>query len=167
MSWLIALGVLAFMLAPLIWILPNPRQQHQTRLREVARRCGLQVRVVALPQTRRQRVRREPEQRLVSYTRPITTRRPGAPWKLWLQEGGDEEGALAGDSSLQAVVAANRSRFPDDALLLEYTGLGLSLYWRERGADADTVEQLSRALNDIVNEAQWEVANVKKNTDAG
>lgn len=156
MAWVIGIAVVAFMLAPLIWILPNPRQQRQTRLREAARLRGLQVRVTTLPQTRRQRVRREAEQAVVSYTRPLYNRHRGTGWKLWLQgEPVDDEDQLPADSPLQTVIAEQRSKLPEDSLLLEYTGLGLTLYWSEKG-DRGVVESLAEALNNIVRDGKME-----------
>ncbi|GAB3374123.1 hypothetical protein NCG89_01855 [Spongiibacter taiwanensis] len=155
MGWLIGIAVIAFMLAPIIWILPSPRQQRQTRLREAARLKGLQVRVTTLPQTRRQRVRREAQERVVSYTRPIHNRQPGNRWILWLtpqDEPQDDE--LAVDDPLREIIG--QQRFPEDAELLEYTGLGLSLYWRERRADKQTVEALSQVLEIIIRDGGLE-----------
>lgn len=155
MAWLIGFGVIAFMLAPLIWILPSPRQQRQTRLRELARLKGLQVRVTTLPQTRRQRVRREAQERVVSYTRPIHNRQPGRGWKVWLVALDEpEEGELADDDPLRSII--EQQSLPEDAVLLEYTGLGLSVYWRERRADKQTIEDLARTLEAIIGQGKLE-----------
>ena len=59
MFWIIASLVLAFMLAPILWIVPSPRQRRQMRLRERARELGITVQIATFPQTRRQRVRKE------------------------------------------------------------------------------------------------------------
>ena len=61
MFWIIASLVLAFMLAPILWIVPSPRQRRQMRLRERARELGITVQIATFPQTRRQRVRKEEE----------------------------------------------------------------------------------------------------------
>lgn len=157
MAWLIGIAVIAFMLAPIIWILPSPRQQRQTRIREAARLRGIQVRVTTLPQTRRQRVRREAQERVVSYTRPIHNRKPGQGWKYWLKPCDEVEAdALAESSPLQPLLSSLQNKLPADAELLEYTGVGLSLYWRERSANKDTVEDLAELLEMIVREGKLE-----------
>ena len=68
MAWLIAVVVIGFMLAPIMWILPSRRQTQQAEIRASARTLGLSVKVVAMPKTRRAKVRREEDVFGVCYT---------------------------------------------------------------------------------------------------
>lgn len=156
MAWLIGVGVVAFMLAPIIWILPSPRQRRQSLIRDKARQLGLQVRVTPLPQTRRQRVRKESQVQVVSYTRPIHCRQPGAPWRQWLTAVEEEENTLDLLSATPAAVRQHLDELPSGGILLEYTGLGLAFYWQELGAQPDTITALSSALEHIVQAAKLE-----------
>ncbi|MBD2858525.1 hypothetical protein IB286_05835 [Spongiibacter sp. KMU-158] len=157
MTWLIAIAVIAFMLAPLVWIIPTPRQAKQARLRERARQLGLQVQMLAQPQTRRQKVRKEAEEQGVCYSLPLVKRNSTAPWRYWFSEAAAaEDDAPALPQELLAIIEAQQAFWPKDALQLEFTGQALRLYWLERGLELGSVEQLAVALKNILEKLGFE-----------
>lgn len=150
MGWLIAVLVAAMVLGPVLWMKPSAAQQRQTRLRLKARQLGLDVRLCNLPQTRRQRVRREDPVQGVVYRLPVPDRRKvvaleyltvreagGSPWEV--------EGQPAPGPGLQPVLQAVCAALPGDVIGLEVAPQGPACYWRERG-DEDTVAQLAAEL---------------------
>lgn len=157
MTWLIAIAVLGFMLAPLIWIIPTPRQARQAKLREHARKLGLQVQVLALPQTRRQKVRREKEYNGVCYALNLGLRKPRPAWRYWFAaEHAADDDAVALPETVQVAIDRQRKQWPGDALVLEFNGQSLRLYWFERGLEFSTVEQLAGALKQLAEDLHYE-----------
>ncbi|MBW2941977.1 hypothetical protein [Zhongshania aquimaris] len=157
MAWLIAVVVIGFMLAPIMWILPSRRQTQQAEIRASARTLGLSVKVVAMPKTRRAKVRREEDVFGVCYTRFLHTKKPLTPWKYWLidvPEGDDDPVSL--DPAMLALIEKHSPLLPRDASMLELTPLGLNIYWRENHADLNVVKNIAQVLNAIVEEAHLE-----------
>ncbi len=150
MIWLIAVAVLGFMLAPLVWIIPTPRQNKQARMRERARQLGLQVRIVTLPQTRRQKVRKEEELPGVCYSLDLAKRSAKPAWRYWFdpQLAAEDDVSLLDDGVLTAI-SAQQENWPKDARQLEFTGLSFNIYWLERGLDPEAVEKLAVALRGL------------------
>lgn len=147
MGWVIAVVVISMVLAPLMWIMPTPTQKRQARMREAARQCGLQVRIGPLPQTRRDKVRRQPEETGVSYIRQHPRSRTQWPrWIAWRE-------VPEGESRLPERLAPEQrqllqdilEQLPADAVAVECNQQGLIVYWRERGDEA-TVRQLAQLL---------------------
>lgn len=152
----IAIAVLAFMLAPIIWIVPTPSQKRQARLRERARQLGLEVRVVTLPQTRRARARREAERQILRYTLPLTKPARSDHWHYWLMESEPEDNTAPGDMAQR--MNDCRQQWPKGTALVEGSPRGLSVYWRESGADVPEVEALAHLLTSLVKELHLEQA---------
>src|SRR5690554_4998599 len=129
--------VAAMVIAPVLWIMPSPRQRRQEHMRARARALGIDVRVGELPQTRRARVRRESPRHGAAYRLTGAGARsgrratlvcrdgPAAPWQL---ESGDEPPpALAGP------LARFSARAPADVVALELDAAAPTAFWREVG----------------------------------
>ncbi len=159
MTWLIGIAVIAFMLAPIMWILPSRRQSQQAAVRAAARSLGLSVKVVAMPKTRRERIRREDDVYGVCYTRGVHNKRSLPAWKFWLidiPEGEDD--VVPCSAEIAALISECRGLLPSDATMLEFSPVGLHVYWRERQADEKVVAEIAQCLNTIIEKGGLEVA---------
>ena len=157
MGWLIGVVVIGFMLAPVMWILPSRRQSQQAEIRALARTLGLSVKVVAMPKTRRAKVRREEDMFGVCYTRVLHNKRPLAGWKYWLIDVPDgDDDAVVPDGAMVEIIEKCRQMLPRDASMLELTPLGLNVYWRDIHADVDVVTSIAECLNAIIAEGRLE-----------
>ncbi len=144
---------LALVLSPVAWMMPSPQQRRQAKLRERARRLGIDVRIGELPQTHRQRVRRQPAEQGVIYRLPL---RDG--WRLprshlrcragaeepWEQQADLPPLSPALEAALQQVMA----RVPRDVVAIELASTGPAFHWRERG-DERVVEQVHALLGEL------------------
>lgn len=141
--------VAAMVVAPVLWIMPTPRQRRQEHMRARARALGIDVRIGELPQTRRARVRKESPRQGAAYrlanigsrtalrSALVCRDNAASPWQL---ESGDEPSA-----SLQAPLAAFTAAAPADVLALELNPAAPTAFWRESG-DVESVERLFAAL---------------------
>ncbi|CAA0108302.1 hypothetical protein [Zhongshania aliphaticivorans] len=157
MSWLIAVVVIGFMLAPIMWILPSRRQSQQAEIRAFARTLGLSVKVVAMPKTRRAKIRREDDVFGVCYTRFLHNKTPLAAWKYWLiavPDGDDDITPI--DPVMLELIESQRQMLPKDASMLELTPLGLNIYWRENHATTDVVKNIAQCFDIIIEEGRLE-----------
>ncbi|WP_372860547.1 hypothetical protein [Spongiibacter sp.] len=150
MFWVIATAVLAFMLAPILWIIPSPRQRRQVQLRERARELGVAVQIMVLPQNRRQRVRREAEQNGLAYSMNLPKSRAGERWRWWLD--GAEDDVPAPPLERERQLAALRDRLPTDAIVVEAGERRIRIFWREANADVAAVDNLAAILAELVAE---------------
>ncbi|CAA0088280.1 Uncharacterised protein [Zhongshania aliphaticivorans] len=159
MGWLIAVVVIGFMLAPVMWILPSRRQTQQAQIRTHARSLGLSVKVVAMPKTRRAKVRREEDVFGVCYSRFLPNSKSIGSWKYWLidvAEDEDEDDTLSLDADLLQTIKKYQHLLPRDASMLELTPLGLNIYWREVNASADVVTNISECFDAIISDTGLE-----------
>lgn len=157
MVWLVTFIVIAMLLAPVMWMMPSRQQKRQICLRERARQHGLQVSIGELPQTRRQRVRREAVEMGVAYLLR-TAREKGAVrsrWLLW-RDPSVEQDAGGLPVAIAARVEELRSRMPADMLALEAGAAGYTAYWRERG-DEETVDRIAALLQEVCDLAGGEL----------
>lgn len=150
MAWVIAMLALALVVSPVVWMMPSPAQRRQARLRQRAMQLGLQVRVGELPQTHRQRVRREPARAGVSYRLPVHDQRElfAGEYRLCRERAGgawvaEPERTLA--PVLREALDAAMAAVPADVAAIELTPQGPALYWTERG-DEPEVELLAAQL---------------------
>lgn len=140
-------------LGSVLWLKPSAEQQRQTRLRLLARQLGLDVRLSALPQTRRARVREERVEQGVIYRllqfgrRSVITHN-----QVWIREidrsqGTEWETDANADlpPALRVVVEQVLPQLPPSVVALELTPQGPGVYWRERG-DEQTVRGLQELL---------------------
>ncbi|WP_320838037.1 hypothetical protein [Zhongshania sp.] len=159
MAWLIGFAVIGFMLAPIMWILPSRRQSQQAAVRAAARAHGLSVKVVAMPKSRRERVRREEDVFGVCYTRSVHNKKPLPAWKCWLLDIPEGEDDLEPCSpEILMLITECRNLLPNDATMLEFTPIGLHVYWRERQADEKVVADIALCLNTIIEKGRLEIA---------
>ncbi|NKI17208.1 hypothetical protein HCU74_07205 [Spongiibacter sp. KMU-166] len=152
MFWLIVIGVLAFMLAPILWIIPSPRQKRQIALRDVARKQGILVQIGSLPQSRRQRVRKEGQIPGLAYCLMLPKGARLARWRLWFNGEGEHDDVAGPPDSVRQKIAALGDAWPEDVILIEASEQMLKVYWREKNADVATVEALVSAMTSIVEE---------------
>ena len=152
MFWIIATLVLAFMLAPILWIVPSPRQRRQTQLRERARQLGITVQIATFPQTRRQRVRKEAEYQGLAYCMPLPKSRAAERWRVWRDASAQSDEELSPPQALAAAVQRLTPELPNDCQVVEAGGRMLRIWWREANADVATVEALAALMNRMIAE---------------
>jgi hypothetical protein len=153
MAYVIAIVAVLMMLGSVLWLKPSKAQLRQTKLRLLARQLGLDVRLCALPQSRRARVREERPEQGVVYRLPIFERRePPPPNYLlcrenaaapWLSEQGEPLPPM-----LQALIETATAELPGDAVALELGPQGPAVYWHERG-DENTLRRLHQTLVEL------------------
>lgn len=152
MFWIIAFLVLAFMLAPVLWIIPTPQQRRQTRLRERARQLGITVQIASFPQTRRQRVRKEPEYQGLAYCMPLPKVRAGERWRFWRDEALRTDEEHEPSQAVYDALVALSSALPSDCRLVEAGGRMLRVWWREANATEQSVEDLAVLMTRMIAE---------------
>lgn len=151
MVWVILFVVVAMVLAPVMWMMPSPAQKRQAVMRERARKLGLMVNIVDLPQSHRAKVRREPAVQGVSYSLRIA-RQKGVQrpcWFIWREQPADEpQAAAAVPAVLIDEIQSLRDMMPADMVGLESNEAGYSAYWREQG-DSAVVDQIAELLGRV------------------
>ena len=152
MFWIIASLVLAFMLAPILWIVPSPRQRRQMRLRERARELGITVQIATFPQTRRQRVRKEEEYQSLAYCMPLPKVRAAERWRFWLDAATQQDEELSPSASMAEALQRVAVELPGDCQVVEAGGRMLRVWWREAYAEVATVEALAALMNRMIAE---------------
>lgn len=150
MFWVVIFCVLAFMLAPILWIIPSPRQKRQIALRELARRSGVQVQIGSLPQSRRQRVRKEAQMPGLAYCLMLPKGGRLARWRLWFNEEGGYDDIPQPPVDVLDKIRRLRDNWPLDVILIEASEHMLKVYWREHNAEPATVEALVSAMKSVL-----------------
>lgn len=133
-----------------MWLKPSAAEQRQTNLRLLARQLGLDVRLCALPQTRRARVRealarqgvvyrllRFGDQHKRAFEYLVCRESAEAEW--------ESETSLELPPPLRVQLDKTLAQLPRDAVAFEITPQGCGVYWSERG-DENTVRQLKDLL---------------------
>ncbi|MBB3046493.1 hypothetical protein FHR99_000729 [Litorivivens lipolytica] len=151
MTWLIAFFVVAFVVAPVIWVMPTPAQRRQARIRQHAHTLGLSINIVELPQSRRAQVRKEGAQLGVRYCLPIKREknvyRPQ--WLLWrVPPEGEDDVPPHCPKAVSAQADALRARMAEDVVALESGPEGYAVFWRERGEE-EAVDRVAALLEDV------------------
>ena len=152
MGVIITIVIVLVVAGSIMWLKPSASQQRQARLRLLARQLGLDVRLSALPQTRRARVRREHPSQGVAY-RLLRFGKNAYPLEFSIcradaQSEWESESETPLPPALQAEVVRILPQLPSDAVAFEITAHGCGVYWRERG-DEETVRLLQRLLKDV------------------
>ncbi len=151
MAWIIAFFVVAFVVAPVVWVMPTPAQRRQARLRQHAQSLGLSISITELPQSRRDRVRKEPTRLGVRYCLPIVREKSfyRPQWLIWREAPeGEEAVSERCPATLKGQSAALRERMTPDMVALESGAEGYALYWRERG-DESAVDAVAELLEEV------------------
>lgn len=145
---LIVLAILLFVGMHLSKLLPSKRDGQLQRLRDCAKREGLQVSFWTA------RVQRYQHYQLPAsgfqYLLPqAQDREPPASWALWLNEKGELR-KLHGivPEQAQFFAEAYAKRYPKGWLLLEQRASGLGFVWEERGGEQDVID-LSVSLRNL------------------
>lgn len=151
MAWIIGFFVVAFVVAPVIWIMPTPAQRRQARIRQHAQSLGLSINIVELPQSRRAQVRKEGAQLGVRYCLPIKREknvfRPQ--WMLWrVPPEGEEDISARCPAAVAAEAQALRERMAEDVVAIESGAEGYAVFWRERGEE-EAVDRVAALLEDV------------------
>ena len=150
MSYLLIIIVVAFVLGPIMWIMPSPRQRKQLELRAYAVQKGLQIKIADLPQSHRQRVRKEDRQQGVLYRLPLVMTRPALNHSQYLLQQGDGEPEWSGPDSvaIKALLGEDLLKAIDGVVALECNQADVGVYWREKGG-VEAVEAIYQLLNEL------------------
>ena len=136
MSYLIILLVIAMAVAPVLALKPTKKQRLLVRLRDRARLHALQVQLGELPQTHRQKVRLEDPE-------------PGAAYRiLWRHEEAktrqfqyvlhrDEVERISAPETIVMALREALDNLPENIVAVEFSNLGVAVYWRETGDEAE------------------------------
>ncbi|MFG6667591.1 preprotein translocase subunit YajC [Halomonas sp. HNIBRBA4712] len=158
MGWLIVVGVVLFVFAPVMWLKPSPRQTRQNALRAHARRAGVRVSLETPPLHGFKGV-------MPAYRWAFAQNAPGPDFLLVRDEQASDalEAYHAGwrwriaplmpmPENAEAVFKALLERLPTDALVVESNAHTLTLWWWEsQGAERferyrEEFEALCKAL---------------------
>ncbi|MGK0440797.1 MAG: hypothetical protein ACJA0N_000592 [Pseudohongiellaceae bacterium] len=158
MSYLIIIVIVAVVLGPVMWLMPTARQKQQVALRQYAMELGLQIKICDMPQSYRERVRKESIEQGVVYRLPLIRNRPLSKSKVYCLHKADEifewqSDALAGK---QQVFERALSLCPSSATAIEFSAAGVACYWQEKGGMPavddikKSLEQLRSELKDVM-----------------
>lgn len=152
MKYVVIVLILALLLGPVVWLRPSPVDQRRERQRNRARALGLQVRVCDLPQTRRERVRREHTAVGASYSLLMDDREMPAGYWLHASDGSWQD--ADGDplpAAQQDWLSAAEVDLPAGVVALQRGGRMTTAYWDERGGEGgvDAVAAVLRRLPDL------------------
>ena len=150
MSIIVSIIVALMVIGSVLWLKPSASQQRQTRLRLLARQLGLDVRLSALPQVRRARVRGElPQQgvvyRLLRFGENKTNPIEYLTCRANTESEWESESDVMLPASIRAALDNVLAQLPNDAVAFEITPAGCGVYWRERG-DENTLRLLKQLL---------------------
>lgn len=153
MGIIVSIIVVLMLIGSVLWLKPSASQQRQTQLRLLARQLGLDVRLSAVPQVRRARVRGELPQQGVVYRLLKFGEHREKPIEYLLcradaQSPWESESALKLSPAVQAELDRVLLQLPSDALAFEITPIGCGVYWRERGGE-DAVRLLKQLLESM------------------
>ncbi len=152
MTFIIAAVAILVIIGSVMWLKPSPTQRRQTQMRLLARELGLDVRLSALPQTRRARVRQErPEQGVVYRWLQFGENKNGLTRDyLWCRDDAnsawESESADGLSPSLRVKIEAIFTELPADARAVELAPHGPGIYWMERGGE-DAVRGVQQLLH--------------------
>lgn len=148
MQYLIIFAVLAIVIGPVMWIMPSPSQRRIVKLRNYAISKGFHIKVADLPQSHRQKVRREDPVRGVHYSLPLLVKpKPGDEKFIYcLTRLGTQpqwvDDDIPGNANLMEQLLA---AMPEAVVAVEYASYGVAVYWREKGGN-DAVDIIAQQL---------------------
>lgn len=150
MSYLIIAVIVAIVIGPVMWMMPTAKQRKQAELRQSALSQGFTIKVCDLPQSHRQRVRKESAIKGVIYRLPIQTDRPIVMSAVYCFSRVDDELAWQGRplESAKGLFVTALEQCPDSVVAIEYSAAGIGCYWRERGG-MEAVSQIKLALSEL------------------
>ncbi|MCR8921756.1 hypothetical protein NO559_03170 [Dasania sp. GY-MA-18] len=159
MNYLIIVIIMAVVIGPIMWMMPSARQRQQMAVRQYALAQGFTIKVTDLPQSHRQRVRKEPVKQGVVYRLPLQQDRPLVMSQVYCLSRGiidDVQEPQSTDYEWQGQPLNEAETWftealqqcPRTAVAIEYSAAGVGCYWQERGGEA-AVEQIKVALQQL------------------
>ena len=164
MTWVIIVGILALVIAPLFAILPNARQRQQARMRAAARAAGINVSITTIEDPDP-----DPERYISASGRPLERKLPVTAWRrprsrpndwrkreypVWafarvkgaseagLPDGWTEVIPMVGEemAALRKWAQVALEQLPPDVVQVGEQTFVVSVYWHERSEETfDTV----------------------------
>lgn len=151
MEWLLIIFLLMFVIAPVMWLKPSPRQKRVARLRDMAMKAGVEVKLTKSPL-------HNDSGTMPSYRWPYPPQRPGPRFLLVRDvEASDRlktfcpgwrwriEPMRGLPDTVEARLKALLERLPQDALVIESGREALLLWWHE----SQDGERFTRYLDDF------------------
>lgn len=134
MNILIIIVVIAVVIGPVFWMMPSPQQKQKAAMREYAQSKGFRLKVCDLPQSHRERVRKQGVSRGISYglTSPYKLPVNLAYGRLLRADLAFECGADS-DKYLEPLLIEALKLFPSEVMAIELNQSGFQCYWTERG----------------------------------
>ncbi len=150
MTYLFIFLGLAMVIAPLMAFKPSKTVKRQMAFRERAIALGLQVKVADLPQSHRDKVRREAIEQGVVYRLPFIRRQSLAHINrqccVNTEQGLEWSGQV--EDVVKVLFEAQFQQLTEDTVALELSSVGVGVYWREQGT-IERVEQLHQVLDSL------------------
>lgn len=176
LNWLIIFLVVVVVIGPILYLLPNARDNRLIALREQARQAGMAVQITSVPKLDPPAYERvsagakllEPKRLCTAYKLPVGTKlsavdrllllkKPELPtilvnevmpgWVLYGEAGEVFWRTYAGDAVAAQQLQDTLSRLPEDALGVSIDEEFVSCYWLEKAAaDSDGVTDIAKIL---------------------
>jgi hypothetical protein len=143
LAWLLILLVVFVALAPLIAMMPTPRQRRLSRLRQAARERGMKVQLRPAPPLLRI------DDSIALYSRPLV-----APPEVQLLPGEffrDHDGWRRRAGQAPHGIADCLQGLPGDVNYLVVEQRSVGVFWEERG-DLEQLENIDRILGRVIDE---------------
>ena len=148
MQYLIMLVVLAVVIGPVMWIMPSASQRKLVKLRQYAISKGFHIKVADMPQSHRQKVRKQDPVRGVYYSLPLLSKPKAGDEKFhYCLTRSDTDAEWLDDN-----VPVNASimeqlllKMPETVIAVEHASYGVAIYWQEKG-DHNTVDDITQLL---------------------
>ena len=148
MQYLVILVVIAAVIGPVMWIMPSPSQRKLVKLRQYAMTKGFHIKVADMPQSHRQRVRKQDPVHGVHYSLPLVIKPKAGDEKFnycltradthteWV-----DENIPTNPVAMEQLLAA----MPEAVIAVEHASHGVAAYWREKGGEL-TVDKIADQL---------------------
>lgn len=154
MNYLIIAIVVIFVVGPIFWIMPSPGQKKLMQYRQRAMSLGFQIKVCDMPQTERQRVRREDPRHGVMYRLPWQQKRKAEVFQhLLLRAEIDTTVSGHGRTPLEEKLHHALLELPEQVKAIECAAQGVAIYWNEHGG-IDLLETIYQRLFTLRDELQ-------------
>lgn len=151
MKLLVIVLIIALLLGPLAWMLPSPAERQREHLRQRARELGLHIKVCALPQSRRERIRRERPRQGVAYSLRSGEEEHRAALYWQRNQDGSWQGGEGGALPTEQLAWLERLRvaLPPGVVALQRQAGSATIYWTEQGSIAG-VDAIASVLQELL-----------------
>ncbi len=154
MNYLIIALVFAMVVSPIFWIMPSPRQKKLMQFRQRAMALGFQVKVCELPQTERERVRREEPKQGVMYLLSWQQKRKTEMYQhLLIRTEIDTATAERIWTPMEEKLRQALLELPVQVKAIECATPGVAIYWTEQGG-IELLETIYQRLFSLRDELQ-------------